>query len=167
MNEFLERLTFELLNAESPALFVNERKTMNAQAGLPEALANRQRRVSVSDDATQGLGISRGAHCSIRAARFRLIDANGVETLIPNLYLDVVIIRANPKDSKLYFQGPYNPDSGDPPACYSKSMQWTLQQPLAMHHYSSARQTARLCCRRWPTRRRSLAPTTSGMSIAA
>ena len=92
---------------------------MNAQAGLPEALANRQRRVSVSDDATQGLGISRGAHCSIRAARFRLIDANGVETLIPNLYLDVVIIRANPKDSKLYFQGPYNPDSGDPPACYS------------------------------------------------
>jgi hypothetical protein len=92
---------------------------MNAQAGLPEVLASRQRRVSVSEDATQGLGISRGAHCSIRAARFRLIDANGVETLVPNLYLDVVIIRANPKDSKLYFPGPYNPDSGDPPACYS------------------------------------------------
>jgi hypothetical protein len=92
---------------------------MNAQAGLPEVLASRQRRVSVSDDATQGLGISRGAHCSIRAARFRLIDANGVETLVPNLYLDVVIIRANPKDSKLYFPGPYNPDSGDPPACFS------------------------------------------------
>jgi len=82
-------------------------------------LASRQRRVSVSEDATQGLGISRGAHCSIRAARFRLIDANGVETLVPNLYLDVVIIRANPKDSKLYFEGSYNPDSGDPPACYS------------------------------------------------
>jgi hypothetical protein len=92
---------------------------MNAQAGLPEALANRQRRVSVSDDATQGLGISRGAHCSIRAARFRLIDANGVETLVPNLHLDVVIIRANPKTSKLYFDGSYAPDSGTPPACYS------------------------------------------------
>jgi hypothetical protein len=92
---------------------------MNAQAGLPEVLANRQRRVSVSDDATQGLGISRGAHCSIRAARFRLIDANGVETLVPNLHLDVVIIRANPKTSKLYFDGAYAPDSGAPPACYS------------------------------------------------
>ena len=92
---------------------------MNAQAGLPEVLASRQRRVSVSEDATQGLGISRGAHCSIRAARFRLIDANGVETLVPNLYLDVVIIRANPKTSKLYFEGSYAPDSGAPPACYS------------------------------------------------
>jgi len=93
---------------------------MNAQAGLPEVLASRQRRVSVSEDATQGLGISREAHCSIRAARFRLIDANGVETLVPNLYLDVVIIRANPKTSKLYFSSAtYDPNSGEPPACYS------------------------------------------------
>jgi len=79
----------------------------------------RPRRVSVNDDAIQGLGGSRGAHCSIRAARFRLIDANGVEKLVPELYLDVVVIRANPKDSKLFFEGAYNPTSGAPPTCFS------------------------------------------------
>ncbi len=88
---------------------------MNTQAGLPE---NRKRRVLVSDELA--LGTSRGAHCSIRASRFRLINANGEETLIPELHLDVVIIRANPKTSKLYFESAtYNPTSGAPPACYS------------------------------------------------
>jgi len=84
---------------------------MNAQA------ENSRRRVSVNDDLA--LGTSRGAHCSIRAARFRLINANGEEYLVPDLHLDVVIIRANPKTSKLYFDGAYAPDSGTPPTCYS------------------------------------------------
>lgn len=85
---------------------------------LPANLAQRSRR-SVLTDAVQGLGSSRGAHISIRGGRFRLIDAKGVEKLVDTHYLDLIIIDANDKPARIYFEGTYSPDSDEPPACWS------------------------------------------------
>lgn len=85
---------------------------------LPQTLALRSRR-RVIDDAVQGLGSSRGAHLSIRGGRFRLINANGVETLLETHYVDIVLIDANDKPARIYFEGEYNPDSDEPPVCWS------------------------------------------------
>jgi hypothetical protein len=85
---------------------------------LPTALASRRRR-SVMEAAVQGLGSSRGAHISIRGGRFRLIDAKGIEKLVDTHYLDMVVIDANDKPARVYFEGAYDPSSDTPPACFS------------------------------------------------
>ena len=85
---------------------------------LPAALASRQRR-SVMDDAVAGLGVSRGAHISIRGNRFRLINAAGAEFLVPTASLDVVVVDANRVTSKLFFEGEYDPNNDAPPTCFS------------------------------------------------
>lgn len=85
---------------------------------LPAALASRQRR-SIMDDAVAGLGVSRGAHISIRGNRFRLINAAGVEYLVPTASLDVVVVDANKMTSKLFFEGEYDPGNDAPPTCFS------------------------------------------------
>ena len=85
---------------------------------MSPALASRQRR-RIIDDASQGLGMSRGAHLSIRGGRFRLIDANSNETLVPNHFLDVVIVDASDRASRIYFEGAFDPTSDVPPTCFS------------------------------------------------
>jgi hypothetical protein len=89
-----------------------------SDTGLPQALQLRSRR-RIIDDAVQGLGSARGAHLSIRGGRFRLINANGVEKLIDTHYIDVVLIDANDKPARIYFEDTYEPDSDVPPACWS------------------------------------------------
>jgi hypothetical protein len=42
----------------------------------------------------------------------------GEEFIVPTLYLDVIVIRANRK-SKLFFQGPYDANNVGPPTCFS------------------------------------------------
>jgi hypothetical protein len=91
---------------------------MSEAAVLPPALQLRSRR-RIIDDATQGLGSARGAHLSIRGGRFRLINANGVEKLVDTHYVDVVLIDANDKPARIYFEGAYEPDSDVPPVCWS------------------------------------------------
>lgn len=86
--------------------------------GLPQPLALRSRR-RIIDDAVQGLGSARGAHLSIRGGRFRLIDAKGAETLVDTHYIDLVMIDANDKPARIYFEGAYDPGSDDPPVCWS------------------------------------------------
>lgn len=81
-------------------------------------LALRSRR-SIIDNATKGLGSARGAHLSIRGGRFRLINANGVETLLDTHYIDIVIMDANEHPARIYFEGEYDPQSDDPPVCWS------------------------------------------------
>jgi len=86
--------------------------------GLPANLASRQRR-GIIDDAVSGLGMARGAHISIRGNRFRLIGANGAELLVPNPYVDVIVVDANAKSSKIYFENDYDPNADVPPTCFS------------------------------------------------
>jgi len=89
---------------------------MNTQAGLPEALASRQRRITVSDDLAGSSG--RGPHISIRGKIFRLVNAQGEERIIDDRHLDVVVIRANPKMGKLYYRA-WEPNNPLPPTCFS------------------------------------------------
>lgn len=85
---------------------------------LPAALASRQRR-SVIDDATTGLGSSRGAHLSIRGGRFRLVSATGVETPMETHFIDAIVVDANDKPARVYFEGAFDPTADIPPACFS------------------------------------------------
>ena len=85
---------------------------------MSTALASRQRR-RILEDASQGLGTARGAHLSIRGGRFRLIDGKGVETLVPTHYVDVVVVDASDRASRIYFAGDYDPASDEPPVCFS------------------------------------------------
>lgn len=86
--------------------------------GLPKVLALRSRR-RIVEDAVQGLGSSRGAHISIRGGRFRLIDAKGVEKLVDTHHIECVIIDANANPARLFYGKAYEPDSDDPPVCWS------------------------------------------------
>jgi hypothetical protein len=64
---------------------------------------------------SDGLSIPR---ISIRAGRYRLVEG-GVETPV-GINLDVVIIGANPRVSKVFYAGEYDPNAeATPPACYS------------------------------------------------
>jgi hypothetical protein len=91
---------------------------MTEQPQMSPALASRQRR-RIIDDASQGLGMSRGAHLSIRGGRFRLIDSKGVEVLVPTHYVDVVVVDASDRASRIYFEGAFDPASDVPPTCFS------------------------------------------------
>lgn len=64
---------------------------------------------------SDGLSIPR---ISIRAGRYRLVEA-GVETTV-GINLDVIIVGANPKVSKVFYAGSYDPAAeAAPPACWS------------------------------------------------
>jgi len=100
---------------------------------MSPALASRQRR-RIIDDASQGLGMSRGAHLSIRGGRFRLINGNGVETLVPTHYVDIVVVDANDRASRIYFAGEYDPTSDEPPVCFSDNGTGPSTQAMQPQH---------------------------------
>jgi hypothetical protein len=78
-----------------------------------------RRNLSVSQDMTAGLGAGMHPRISIKGNRFTLIDAGGNKHPWPQLVLPVVIVGANPRASKIYYDGPYDPESGSPPTCFS------------------------------------------------
>lgn len=62
-----------------------------------------------------GLDIPR---ISLKASRFRLVD-QGVETVVGHL-LDVIVVGANPKVSKVYYEAQYDSNKDNvPPTCFS------------------------------------------------
>lgn len=66
-------------------------------------------------------GLSAGGYprISIRGARFRLVDGE-TETVLPTLSLETVIVGANPRLSKFFYEGAYDPDAKDTkPTCFS------------------------------------------------
>lgn len=68
-------------------------------------------------------GIQSGAHprISIKQNRWRLVDVQGNEQVLPTLELYAIVIDANPNLSKIYYDKPYNPADTEPmaPACFS------------------------------------------------
>lgn len=54
---------------------------------------------------------------STRASRYRLVD-DGLETVI-GTELDVVFVAVNPKVSRAYYEGAFDPDAKAPPTCSS------------------------------------------------
>jgi hypothetical protein len=84
---------------------------MNQQVAVPS-------RRRLLDDASAGLGTTRGPHISIRGGRFRWITA-AAERPVDTHYIDVIVVDANRFDARVYFDGPYDPNSDAPPECFS------------------------------------------------
>lgn len=76
---------------------------------------------SINQDAVKGIGIGAWPRISIKGSRFRLQDPQGQEVVVPDYYLDVVIVAVNPHGmSKIFYGGAYDPNSdGTAPDCYS------------------------------------------------
>jgi hypothetical protein len=73
----------------------------------------------VNPAATANLGPGMHPRISIKGGRFTLIDAGGTKHPWPNLFLPVIIVGANPEKSKVYYETGYDPDSNEPPTCFS------------------------------------------------
>ena len=60
-------------------------------------------------------------HISIAQSRWRVIDAEGVETVLKTFDVDVAIVAVNPAKSKTYYAKVYSPGETEPtaPDCYS------------------------------------------------
>jgi hypothetical protein len=94
---------------------------VNTAPGLPAHLSFLQAK---NPTASVISGISSGPNIhqiGIKAARWRIQDTQGGEVVVPNHYLDVIIVDANPNLSKVYYAGAYNPADTEAkaPDCYS------------------------------------------------
>lgn len=89
---------------------------------LPAHLMNFGSASNLGLNVVGGINIGK-AHprVSIKQNRFRLIDEQGQEFVVPQLYLDVIIVGANPVVSKMYYAGAYNPQAAEAeaPTCWS------------------------------------------------
>jgi hypothetical protein len=89
-----------------------------------QQLAGR-RRAGILDAMSQGLTQPTPPRISIKAQKFTLVDAAGVQIPVQmfdpqyGLYLDVVIIGVNPNKSKMYYEFDYDPTKDEPPTCFS------------------------------------------------
>lgn len=94
--------------------------TQQYNSQLPEFMKNPALFAS-SQDAVAGIGGGSPPMVSIRQAKFRLIGADGVEQLVNQFHLDVIVLDGNPHVSKLYYAGAYDPNSTEakPPTCWS------------------------------------------------
>src|SRR5665213_3276788 len=91
---------------------------------LPAHLAMMQQNSALmSVNAGLSAGLSSGAwpRISIKSSRFRLQNATGEEVVVPNLYLDVIIVEGNPHGvSKTYYTTKWDPSQeGAAPDCWS------------------------------------------------
>ena len=55
----------------------------------------------------------------LKGSRFRLIVAGQEELIVEDNYLDVIIVGASPKVSRMYYEGVYIAGEKKPPTCYS------------------------------------------------
>ena len=76
-----------------------------------------------ADDLTTALagGVGFGKRISIRGNMFRLISGGQEVAVIEDRYLDVVIVKAMPRVSRMYYEGKYdkNADNAAPPTCWA------------------------------------------------
>ncbi len=72
----------------------------------------------VGDAAVVG-ATGRPPHISRAGGRFALVDAGGNKYPWPTFNLPVIVVGANPHKSKMYFDGPYDPENSSPPTCWS------------------------------------------------
>ena len=85
---------------------------------------NRQGR-TILDAAVTGLGFARHPMISRAGNRFTLVDSAGNAKPIAlmdqagRVYIDLVIFDASPHPNRMFFAGPYEGDSSQPPDCFS------------------------------------------------
>ena len=94
----------------------------NLTVSTPKLPAHLQHLAGKLTTSSLSSGISAGGHprISIKGGRFRLQQTNGEELIVPQLHLDVIIVDANDKLSKIYYAGKWDPNSdGEAPDCWS------------------------------------------------
>lgn len=96
-----------------------------AATALPAHLAHLRGNAAMTSfgqDAVGGIQSGK-AHprISIRQNRFRLLNEQGQEFVVPQLHLDVIVVGVNKNVSKLYYAQAFNPGDPEPPAptCFS------------------------------------------------
>ena len=95
----------------------------NLTVSTPKLPAHLQHLAGKLTTSSLSSGISAGGHprISIKGGRFRLQQTNGEELIVPQLHLDVIIVDANDKLSKIYYASKWDsstPD-GEAPDCWS------------------------------------------------
>jgi hypothetical protein len=85
------------------------------------ALANNSALASLNADAVKGISSGSWPRISIKGSRFRLQDPQGAEVVVPEFFLDVVLVGVNSHGlSKIWYSGAYDPaGDGTAPDCYS------------------------------------------------
>lgn len=88
--------------------------------GLP-GFMNKVDARAMNREAAKGAGGGESPNrISIKASRFRLIVGGEQVKVFEEPYLDVVMLRANPEASKMFFEGEYDPNAEDKmPRCWS------------------------------------------------
>lgn len=99
----------------------NDLVTQPAQ--LPAHLAafrGNQNLAAVGASLVSGSGMAH-PRISIKGSRFRLQDVQGDEYVVPQHFLDVIVVDANANVSKVYYEGAYNPADTEfkAPDCWS------------------------------------------------
>lgn len=63
------------------------------------------------------------ARISIKASRFRLNDSQGEEFVVPQHFIDVIVVDANPNKTKTFYMNKYNPAETEfkAPDCFSNN----------------------------------------------
>jgi len=89
---------------------------MNASS-LPAHLQGYQPRLT--ERAVAGLGTALPPHISIRSNRFTLIDGAGARHELQEIFLDACIFDISDVTCKRYYERDYEPDSNEPPTCFS------------------------------------------------
>lgn len=99
--------------------------TVQAATALPAHLAHLRGNAAITtfgQDAVGGIQSGK-AHprISIKQNRFRLVNEQGQEYVVPALHLDVIVVGVNKNVSKLYYAQAFNPADPEPPAptCFS------------------------------------------------
>lgn len=88
----------------------------NGQLVLPDYLQGSN--FGVTENLLQGM-FQGGNRIGLRNSRFRLIVGGVEEGIIQENYLDTIILAAAPAVSRVYYQGNFDPNDNQPPACYS------------------------------------------------
>lgn len=76
---------------------------------------------NLGNEASAGINTFAHHRISIRGGKWRLVDAQGVETPVQQFHLDVIFVDANPFMSKTYYAGGYDSTTEDKaaPTCWS------------------------------------------------
>lgn len=87
---------------------------------IPAHLAARVGKSALSQALAGGIGGGAAyPRISIKGSRFRIVEG-GNETVLDDVTLNVIIVGANPRLSKTYYEGTYSPDAEETgPTCYS------------------------------------------------
>lgn len=72
-----------------------------------------------SNKAIAGIGGGSPPQIGIRAAKWRLVSADGEELMVNQMHLDVIVLTGNPHVSKTFYEGAYDANVSSPPTCFS------------------------------------------------